>query len=185
MRTILSILLSITTFGNFSTGRNADTLYICDNGKIHFLASTSMEDIEATSLRTVCILDPQNRKIEAKVDMKTFEFRRKKMQDDFNEDYIESDKFPEATFNALIVNKIDFSNDGTYDVKLRGTLDMHGIKREEEIMGKLTIKGKQPVNATAQFEIPLVNYHIKIPTIVVMKIAEVVKVDVNFDFKKR
>jgi polyisoprenoid-binding protein YceI len=185
MKTILAIILSITAFNGFNTARNANAVFICDNGKIHFLASTAMEDIEATSNKTACVLDPQNRKIEAKVDMKTFEFRRKKMQDDFNEDYIESDKFPYATFTALIVSKIDFSKDGTFDVKLRGTLDMHGVKREEEIMGKLTIKGGQPVNATAKFEIPLVNYHIKIPTIVVVKIAEVVKVDVNFDFKKK
>jgi polyisoprenoid-binding protein YceI len=185
MKTLLIALLSIITFSSFNKPAHPDKLFVCDNGKIHFLASTPMEDIEAASDKVGCILDPQAQKIAAKVEMKTFEFRRKKMQDDFNEDYAESDKFPYATFEAVIVTKINYSKDGTYDVKLRGPLEIHGVKKEEEITGKLTIKNGQPVSATAKFEIPLVDFHIKIPTIVVMKIAEVVKVDVSFEFRKK
>ena len=61
---------------------------------------------------------------------------------------------------------------------------MHGVKMDREIKGKLTIKNGQPVSASAQFEVKLVDHKIKVPTIVVVKIAEVVKVDVNFVFNK-
>ncbi len=105
------------------------------------------------------------------------------MQDDFNEDYAESSKYPYAILDAVI-SGADFAKDGTYDVTLKGTFEMHGVKVNREIKGKLTIKDGQPVSATAQFEVKLVDHKIKVPTIVVMKIAEVVKVDVNLVFKK-
>jgi polyisoprenoid-binding protein YceI len=186
MKTILLVVfLPFLILSNSNQAKQSDTFFICDTGKIHFLASTPLEDIEATSNKTACVFNLKTKEIEAKVEMKTFEFRRKKMQDDFNEDYIESDKFPYAVFNATITNNVSFGKDGTYDVKLKGMFEIHGVKRQEEVTGKLTIRNGQPANATATFDVRLADYNIKIPTIVVLKIAEVVKVDVNLDFKKR
>ncbi|MDB5283007.1 MAG: YceI family protein [Bacteroidota bacterium] len=185
MKTI--IIAMLLPFGMFHTGpvNKTDKSLVCENGKIHFLASTAIEDIEATSNSAVCAIDPQTKKVSAKVKMTSFEFRRKKMQEDFNEDYIESGKYPYAILDAVIVDKINFTKDGTYNVTLKGTFEIHGVKRDREIKGKLTIKGGQPVSGTAQFDVKLVDHNIKVPTIVVVKIAEVVKVDVNFEFKKQ
>ncbi len=116
--------------------------------------------------------------------MTSFEFRRAKMQQDFNEDYVESNKFPYAILDAVIINKVDFTKDGTYNVTLKGTFEVHGVKQDRQIQGKLTIKNGLPVSGTAQFDVKLVDHNIKVPTILVVKIAEVVKVDVNFVFKK-
>jgi polyisoprenoid-binding protein YceI len=84
----------------------------------------------------------------------------------------------------VIVENIDFTKDGTYDVTLKGTLDMHGVKQAREIKGKLTIKNGAPVRATATFIVKLVDHKIKIPKAVVMNIAEEIKVDVDFTLEK-
>ena len=86
--------------------------------------------------------------------------------------------------DATIVDRMDFAKDGIYDVTLKGTFEVHGVKKEIEIKGKLAIKNGQPSNATAEFNIALADYNIKIPTLVIAKVAKVVKVDVNFDFRK-
>jgi polyisoprenoid-binding protein YceI len=179
---IIAILMPLAFLCSPALNAQAHT-FVCTNGNIHFSASTIMEDIDATSNIAVCALNTQTKKISAKVAMTSFVFRRKKMQDDFNEDYAESTKFPYASLDAVIEN-INFSKDGTYDVTLKGTFEMHGVKVEREIKGKLTVKNGQPVSATAQFDVKLADHKIKVPTIVVVKIAEVVKVEVNFVFKK-
>ena len=106
------------------------------------------------------------------------------MQEHFNENYLESDEFPTAVLDMVIAENLDFTKDGSYDVTLTGTLDMHGVKQPREIKGKLTIKNGAPVNATADFEVKLVDHKIKIPKAVIMNIAEKIKVDVDFTFEK-
>jgi hypothetical protein len=183
MKTIITFLLPLAIL--CSQGLNAQgKTYVCETGKIHFFASTAVSDIEATSNTGGCTLNTQTKKISAKVAMQSFVFKLKKMQDDFNEDYAESTKFPDARLEAVIVSNVNFTKDGTYNVTLKGTFEMHGVKTDKVIQGKLTIKNGQPVNATAQFDVKLVDHKIKVPTIVVVKIAEVVKVDVNFAFTK-
>ena len=180
---IIAALVSLTLFC-FSTLRaQQSNTFVSTDGKVHFFASTAVEDIEATSNQGICALDTKTKKISAKVAMTSFEFRRKKMQDDFNEDYAESDKFPYASLEAVVSN-VNFTKDGIYDVILKGTFEMHGVKTYREINGKLTIKNGQPYSATAQFDVKLVDQKIKVPTILVVKIAEVVKVDVSFVFRK-
>ncbi|MCW3125851.1 MAG: hypothetical protein JWO03_1509 [Bacteroidetes bacterium] len=181
--TFLIFFLFLSPTLHSQEAKEPDT-YVSDNANIHFFASTVMEDIEATSKAGVCALNTKTKKISAKVAMTSFEFRRKKMQEDFDEDYAESAKYPYAILNATIVENINLTKDGTYDVTLKGTFEMHGVKQDREIKGKLTIKNGHPASATAQFEVKLVDHKIKVPTIVVMKIAEVVKVNVDLTFKK-
>ena len=182
---IVAILFQALALVSAKPATPADKAVVCDNGKIHFLASTAIEDIEATSNSAVCAFNPVTKKISAKVKMTSFEFRRKKMQDDFNEDYIESTKYPYAELEAIVISKINFSKDGTYPVTLRGSFEIHGVKKDRDIQGTLTIKNGQPVSGAASFDVKLADHAIKIPTIVVVKIAEVVKVDVNFTFRKQ
>jgi hypothetical protein len=160
------------------------TTFVCSNGKIHFFSSSPLEDIEATSRKAICVINTENKKVYAKVQMKTFEFRDKLMQEHFNENYIESDKYPVAILDMVITNDIDFAKDGVYDVTLKGTFEVHGVKQEREVKGKLTIKNGAPVNAIANFDVALVDHKIKIPKAVIMNIAEVIKVDVDFTFEK-
>jgi hypothetical protein len=178
------ILLSTSLIISSAQDKKYAEAYVCTAGKTHFFASTPIEDIQATSNTTLCVLNTKSKKISSKVQMTSFVFPQKLMQEHFNENYIESDKFPYGILEAEITNDIDFTKDGVYDINLKGTFEVHGVKREREIKGKLTIKNGQPVSATATFDVKLADHNIKIPTAVVAKIAEVVKVDTDFKFEK-
>jgi hypothetical protein len=184
MKKILLIILTALTLTAFAQGDKYATSYICSDGHVHFFASTPFEDISPVSNSAVCALNTQTKKIVAKVRMNSFVFAKSLMQEHFNENYIESEKYPYGILEAVIVENIDFTKDGIYDVTLKGTFEVHGVKQDREIKGKLTVKGGQPASATANFEVKLVDHKIKIPTVVIEKIAEVVKVDVAFKFQK-
>ncbi len=158
--------------------------FICSDGKTHFFSKTPLEDIEATSLKTVCAFNTSTKKVFAKITILSFAFQKKLMEEHFNENYLESDKYPYSTLDAVIKEDIDFTKDGVYDVTLVGVIDMHGVKQQREIKGKLTIAGGVPVRATAEYIVKLADHKIKIPQAVLMNIAEEIKVDVDFKFVK-
>ena len=166
------------------SGQEADAQqYACKSGKIHFFSKSPIEDIEAVSKNAVCVVNASTAKVVAKIPVKTFGFKDKLMEEHFNENYLETDIFPNAGFDAAIAEKIDYAKDGVYDVTLKGTLDLHGVKQPREVRGKLTVKNGQIANATADFNVKLADHKIKIPKAVVMNIAEEIKVDLNFDFE--
>lgn len=184
MKNTLGIFLVLLALQLSAQGDKYANTYVCTKGKVHFFSSSPLEDIEATSNTTVCVINTQTKKVYAKLQQSSFVFKDKLMQEHFNENYMESDKYPSSVLDMIIVDAIDFTKDGVYDVTLKGTLEMHGVKQEREIKGKLTIKNGVPAQATAAFEVKLVDHGIKIPKAVLMNIAEVIKVDVDFALEK-
>ncbi len=180
---LIAVFISIVG-GAFAQDNRLGETYVCTKGKTHFFASTPVEDIEATSNSSICVINTKTKKVSAKVLMTSCTFKSGLMQEHFNENYMESGKYPYGVLDAVIVEDIDFSKDGIYDITLKGTFEIHGVKRDKEIKGKLTVKNGQPVGATAAFEVKLVDHDIKIPTAVLTKIAEVVKVDIDYKFEK-
>ena len=88
---------------------------------------------------------------------------------------MESDKFPKASFSGKIIEHVDFSKDGIYDIRAKGDLDIHGVKQTRIIKGKITVhNGSLLVNA--QFTVPLSDHNISIPSIVSQKIATEIQV---------
>ncbi len=183
MKTLWSVFLFVVVTEVFAQDKYAGT-YACTKGKVHFFSSSPLEDIEATTNTAVAVLNTQNAKVYAKVTQSSFVFKDKLMQEHFNENYMESDKFPYAVLDMTITEQIDFTADGTYDVTLKGILEMHGVKQEREVKGKLTIANGAPANATAAFDVKLADHSIKIPKAVMMNIAETIKVDVDFALEK-
>jgi hypothetical protein len=178
---LLFICLGLTGF--IQDDRYANT-YACTTGKIHFFSATPLENIEASSEKAVCVFNTQTRKVYTKVPMTSFRFPKKLMEEHFNENYIESEKYPYGILDAVIASDIDLEKDGTHDVELKGTFEIHGVKQDREIAGKLTIKNGVPYRATATFNVKLEDHKIKVPKAVVMNIAESIKVDVDFVFEK-
>ena len=158
--------------------------FVAKTGKAHFFSASSMENIEATSTTAVCALNTTTKKIVVKIRNTSFKFKDGLMQEHFNENYMESDKHEFSTLDGLIVETIDFTKDGEYDVTIKGILDIHGVKVDREIKGKLTIKNGVPVNGTAKFDVKLTDHKIKIPSMLGSNIAEVITVDVDFNFEK-
>ncbi|MFN8285211.1 MAG: YceI family protein [Chitinophagales bacterium] len=158
--------------------------FVTTAGKIHFFSATPLEDIDATSKTALCAFNTVSKKVNVQVKITSFVFPKTLMQDHFNENYLESEKYPTSVLDGVILEDIDYSKDGVYDVTFKGTLEMHGVKHEREIKCKLTVKNGQPANVTTKFDVRLEDHKIQVPQAVSMNIAEVIAVDVNFDLQK-
>jgi hypothetical protein len=179
MKNLIIIILALLT--GYSTQAQQ---FVDRAGKAHFFSSNSMENIEATSSKAVCALNTVNKKIVVKIKNTSFKFKNGLMEEHFNENYMESDKYEYSSLDGVIAEPTDLTKDGTYDVTIKGTLDIHGVKVDREIKGKLTIQGGVPVTGTAKFDIKLADHKIKIPSMLGANIAEVIPVDVDFHFEK-
>jgi hypothetical protein len=158
--------------------------FVDKKGTVHFFSAATVENIEATTHSAVCAMNTGSKKVVAKIPVTSFVFKDKLMQEHFNENYLESDKYPYAALSGMIQENIDFTKDGVYDVTIKGTFEIHNVKAEKEVKGKLTIKNGVPTNATAKFDIKLADHKIKIPSLLGANISESEAVDVNFNFEK-
>lgn len=164
------------------------TRYFTKNGKIYFNATSDLEKIEATNEKATSIVDASNGAMEFAVLMKGFTFERALMQEHFNENYVESDKYPKAVFKGNVTNfsTVDMKKDGTYPVKIKGMLTLHGESKEVLADGTITVKNGGIVAGKSEFNILLADYKIEIPSLVKDKVAKEVKivVDVNYELYK-
>jgi hypothetical protein len=167
-----------------SIAATAQDKFFTRSGKVHFSASTPLEAIEADNDKGTSVLVASTGQTEFAVLMKAFLFEKALMEEHFNENYVESTKFPKSTFKGNITNikEVDFSKDGTYPVKLAGKLTLHGVTRDITAGGSITIKGGIP-SANISFEIAVADYGIVIPALVRDKIARIVKIEVNASYE--
>ena len=102
------------------------------------------------------------------------------MEEHFNENYVESDKYPKATFKGKVENiaDINFSANGEYKAMVKGDLTIHGETKKTEVQGTIVIQDGNP-RLKAKFNVKPEDYKIIIPSLVREKIAETM--DVNID----
>ncbi len=153
-------------------------------GEISFYSKAPLEDIEAHNHAAVSVLDESTGQVEFSVLMKGFEFEKALQQEHFNEDYVESDKFPKATFKgkAADISKVKFTADGSYTVPVTGQLTLHGETKEVSTNATITVKGGV-ISGHAEFTILLDEYKIKIQAVVKDKISNRVKIVVNCNYE--
>jgi YceI-like domain len=164
-----------------SAGVSAQDKYFTKNGKILFKCTKSpLEKIEAANKGTTCVLDSKTGNMQFAVLMKGFEFERALMQEHFNENYVESHKFPKAEFKGQVANnnEINYTKDGTYPAKVKGQLTLHGVTKQVETTGNVTVKNGKIV-AVADFIIQLSDYNISIPSLVSDKVSNTVNINVD------
>ncbi len=161
----------------------AQKRYFTKTGTVSFQAGTALEDIDGTNKSTTTVFDAATGQIEFALLVKGFEFKSALMQEHFNENYLESDKYPKATFKGKITNidKVNFAKDGTYPVTVKGTLDLHGVTKEIETTGTFKVAG-EGVASIAEFVITLEDFKIAIPGVVKDKISKTAKIKVNCDY---
>jgi polyisoprenoid-binding protein YceI len=147
--------------------------YMTRTGKITFNATSkkSPEKIEAINNEVANILDAQSGDIVFQVLVKSFKFESELMQEHFNENYMESDKYPKAEFKGNITNhsEVSFSKDGIYNVKVAGKLTIHNVANDVTVPGTITVKGNT-ITAKAQFTVLLKDYKIDVPSLVADKL---------------
>ena len=170
-----------------SLAANAQDKYLTRNAKVHFDAtsSTSPEKIEAINNQVISIFNTQTGQYEFSISMLSFEFEKQLMKDHFNENYVESTKFPKAVFKGSIqdVAKVNFAKDGKYPVVVKGTMDMHGVKKEVSANGTLIVSGGK-VTASSSFKLVLSDYNVTVPNLVKDKIAKEATITVDATYNK-
>ena len=176
--TILAIILLTASMANAQK-------YMTKSGTIKFYSETPMEKIEATNRQANSALDFSNGNFVFKVLIRGFEFEKALMQEHFNENYMESEKFPNSTFNGKITNikDVNLGKDGVYKVVVEGDLAMHGVTNKVKVNGTLEVKGGKVVGK-AVFNVSPKDYNINIPKAVINNIAEAIQVDVNVTLDK-
>jgi len=176
MKRIL-ILTGLITILTYSLGAQ---VFVTKNGYIRFFSTTPVENIEAKNNQVNCALDTKNNKLIFKVLIKSFVFEKALMQEHFNENYMESDKIPSASFNGKIANisELNLSKNGIYKVNVEGELNIHGVAKNVKETGTAEVKDGK-IRLKAKFTVKPKDYQIKIPAAVETKIAESIEVNVN------
>ncbi len=152
-----------------------------DESFVKFFSSAPLEDIEAVNRTARSIIDLGTGDLVYSVKIKDFQFEKSLMQEHFNENYLESDKYPTSTFSGKI--KDWDGQKGEQEVTVLGKLLVHGVTREVAITGKINYDGDH-IKIDAVFPVLLKNYKVKIPKAVFYNIAEQVEVTVKFEYSK-
>jgi polyisoprenoid-binding protein YceI len=151
------------------------------DGNVAFDANSPLEKIEGKTNKGTLVIDAAANKIESAVQIKGFHFKSALMEEHFNENYMESGKFPKATFAGTYTGftAANLKKDGSYPVVVKGSLTMHGVTKPVEAKGTLVVKGGIVNNATAAFKVMMADYGIAIPSAVKDKIAKEAKIELN------
>lgn len=158
--------------------------YMTRNGYIGFYSHTALEDIKADNNQVASVLDIATGGIVFQVLIKSFHFEKALMEAHFNENYLESEKYPKSTFNGKISNlsEIDFSKNGTYDVTVEGDLTIHGVTNKVIAEGTLEVRS-DGINASSRFNLVPEDYKIEIPGIVRNNIARSMEITVTMKYE--
>lgn len=159
--------------------------YFTRDGSVSFSSDAPLEKIEAQNSKATSVIDISSGRMEFAILIKAFQFEKALMQEHFNENYMESDKYPKATFKGNITNieEIDLGKDGDYEVNVKGELTIHGETKDIETPGKMTVKGGQ-ISANASFEVAVSDFKIEIPSIVKDNIAKIVLINISVDYEE-
>ena len=182
MKTILTILIAFLLISEKSYGQE---VLIDKNGVAHFFSEAPLEDIEAVNKKAIGAIDMGKGTVAVSMLIKNFHFDKSLMEEHFNENYMESEKFPKASFKGSIsdFSNLDFNTPGSFSAVAEGEIAIHGVTKP--MMGDVAFKvTNDSVIAKTTFKVALKDHKVKIPKLVIKNIAEVVDVDVTFNFEK-
>lgn len=165
-------------FLSVAVAKSYGQLYMTRTAFVGFYSKTSVEDITAENHQAYAVIDAAKKNIAFAVLLKGFIFPKELMQEHFNENYMESDKYPKATFTGSYTGAVTPGTDGVYPITVTGALTMHGVTRNITMPGTLQVKGGQ-ILATASFAVVPEDYNVSIPSIVREKIQKTLKVNIQ------
>jgi polyisoprenoid-binding protein YceI len=157
--------------------------YMTKNGYVGFFSHTSMEDIKGDNNQVASVVDAATGDIVFQVLMKSFHFDRALMEEHFNENYVESEKFPKASFTGKISNIAagSLTKKGTYEVTVDGDMTIHGTTKKVSSKGTIDVVDGG-INASSKFNINPEDYGIVIPGLVREKIAKDLEITVKMNY---
>jgi polyisoprenoid-binding protein YceI len=158
--------------------------YFSKTGKISFYSDAPLEKIEAHNTSASTVLDVATGNMEWAVLIQGFKFEKSLMQEHFNENYMESTKFPKAKFKGKIDNlsSVNFKKDGEYPVEVSGQLEVRGVTNPVTAQGTITVKNGT-ISAKSKFSVLVADYKIEIPKLVADNISKNVEITVLTDYQ--
>jgi polyisoprenoid-binding protein YceI len=183
MKTIKTLALAAAMLPLVAT---AQERYATRTGHIAFHSETPMENIDADNRKVTCVLDATAGAMEFAVLIKAFEFEKALMQEHFNENYMESNTFPKATFKGKFTGATaeDLKKPGTYKVTVSGDLTIHGVTKPVSYPGTITVDKDGVLKASSDFVVKPEDHGIEIPSVVRKNIAETITVKVRLDLTR-
>lgn len=175
----LALVLTIVTSNVFAQK------YMTKTGSISFYSDAPVEKIEAHNKQVNIAYDVATTDLVCKVLIKSFEFEKALMQEHFNENYLESDKYPTAIYKGKITNasEINFGKDGSYKATTEGDLIIHGAAKKIKESGVIQIKGGKAF-LIATFTVLLKDYNVKVPNNLINNISDNIKISINAELTK-
>lgn len=164
---------------------SAQKIFSSDKGGVDFTSDAPLELIKASSNNLRGLLEIEEGKFAFSVEISSFEgFNSPLQKVHFNENYMESKIFPTASFAGKIIENVDLTKAGTYDVRAKGNLKIHGIERERILRSQVIVK-EDGIVIASNFTVLLEDHSIRIPKIVHQKISETIDVNVIIDLKNK
>lgn len=175
-KTILCFALVMTSLSYIQAQKN----YSTRTAVVHFRAVDD-DDIDAVNKEAVSRLQ-SNGDLSFIMLLKGFKFEMETMQEHFNKEYVESDKFPRALFNGKVTNmdNVDFSKDGKYPINVSGNMQVHGVNKALQTTGVIDIKGGIPT-ASARFTVTLKDFGIG--GLLIKMVADKINIDVTATYQ--
>ena len=155
-------------------------LYSTRSGFIGFYSKTALEDIKGENNQVYAIIDAGKKNLAFAALLKGFIFPKELMQEHFNENYVESDKYPKATFSGAYTGDVALDKDGVYKVMVKGNLTLHNVTRPVETPATLEVKAGHVVGV-AELKLKPEDFNISIPSVVRDKIDKEITVRINID----
>jgi hypothetical protein len=178
----MKLFLCLGLAGALAAPRTSPTVFATKTGQVRFEASSPVEDIEATNESTAAVLNLTTAQLAFAVPVTGFKFKRTLMQVHFNENYLESEKYPLATFKGRLAggSPAELAAPGPHPVQVTGELAIHGVTHTIAAPATLELKGGHLL-ARAQFDVAPADYNIEIPLLVRSQVAKVAHVRVALD----
>jgi len=161
-------------------------IYKTSTGKIKFFSKTTAENIDATSSQVVAAVNSATGAVEFMVSINSFQFQKALMQKHFQENYMETGKYPKSTFKGTIQSNssVKYGTAGTYSVTVKGKLTMHGVTKDVTITGSVVVTADK-VTLKADFNVNLDDYKIKVPAENASQVAKTIKITVDCGLPKK
>ena len=156
-------------------------LYSVSRGTVVFHSNAPMELIRASSDKLKGLLDIQKKTFAFRIPVASFQgFNSPLQQVHFNENYMESERYPDISFGGKIIEDYDLSVPGNYTIRAKGILNVHGVEQERIIKSDITVRSGSIITLS-KFTVLLADHDIKIPKVVEEKLASEIMVEVRAD----
>lgn len=179
---MVRLLFAVWIMSALGHNSQGQARYLTKNSEVSFYSYAPLEDITAINRDMVGVVDFDKKEFLMRIPIIKFDFPNDLMEEHFNENYMETEIYPNAVFKGQFEETVDPSQAGEYTLQCLGILDIHGVQQPRDIVVAVAVD-KKAIVATSEFTVRLEDHAIDIPKVVFKNIAEVIEVKINATFE--